>query len=99
LAALRQKYGPQWHFDRKFLGVLPRHHQEQLAKAITDEQKQHGPGITDGHVISGMSFGFLCQLATKSFDHLLWQAGVQTWFPNAPATMNRHQLWQHLDTI
>ncbi len=81
--ALRYNYQQNWYGELKFLNQLKLDFRSEISRVTADEKGQHG-AITDGHVVSGLSFGFWEHMLSKNFQHLLWKGGVKHQFPGAP---------------
>lgn len=81
--ALRYTYKQNWYDEQKFIHQLKPDFRSEISRVTADEKGQHGQ-ITDGHVVSGLSFGFWEHMLSKNFQLVLWKGGVKHQFPGSP---------------
>lgn len=94
--AVIAKFGTQWHSSPAFIKTLPERLQNELLSAVQDKSRQYGAGMTENHIVAGLTFGFWLNLLRNKHAPL-WQPSIQRFFPNAPAHMTRQNIYDAAD--
>jgi hypothetical protein len=98
-AALLMACGVKWYENQTFLGLLNDRFRAELEDAIADEGAQHGKSLTAHHIVSALTLGFWEHLTTKRFQRLLWNKGIQPYFPGAHKDHSRESLHELIESV
>jgi hypothetical protein len=94
-----KRFGPSWHTENRFKGLLPDRLRDELECVVREERKCRGNDLTVNHVVAGLSFGFWLHLLTHSYEHHLWQNGLRHSFPNLPKKAGLRELYGQFDRL
>lgn len=94
--AVVAKFDSRWHSSQAFIRTLPLRLQNELSSVVIEKRIQYGLGMTENHVVAGLTFGFWLNLLRGNHD-VLWQPSIRRFFPNAPPTMTRQNVYDAAD--
>lgn len=96
--ARRFTEGP-WYRHSRFLSILDNHNKNRLNEAIEKETVRHGRNLSDGHIVSALTFGFWENLATRRFERIIWAKGVKSVFSNSHKDMTVEDLNKMITSV
>jgi hypothetical protein len=96
---LKRRYGRGWYSKPAVHALLPQQQQKELDALVRREQLDREILFSGDHVVAGLSFGFWVNWLTASYQHHIWQLGVQRSFPHAPAGTTRNDAHQRIDRL